>query len=133
MTRPDIIFPAILGRAFVENDSQIRHMNKFGAQRTVVDGITFHSKREASRYSELKLAERAGIVRNIELQVPYEFRHNDVLICKYFADFRYEELSRNGRAQWSTVVEDSKGHVTKDYAIKRKLMRAFFAIEIRET
>lgn len=108
-------------------------MTKYHAQRTVVDNISFHSKREAARYSELKLLERAGVIRNLELQVPYVFELNDIRICKYMADFRYEELSRNGHNTWVTVIEDSKGMATKDYMIKRKLMLAFFAISIRET
>jgi len=35
---------------------------KYGNKKTVVDGITFDSMREANRYRELKLLERAGKV-----------------------------------------------------------------------
>lgn len=101
-------------------------MNKYGAKRTEVDGITFHSKREAARYQDLKLLERAGAIKELKLQVQYSFELNDVRICRYFADFVYRE---NGRQ----VVEDSKGKRTKDYMIKKKMMKAFFAIEIFET
>jgi len=34
--------------------------NKFGAKRTVVDAITFDSKRETEVYGDLKLLEQAG-------------------------------------------------------------------------
>lgn len=101
-------------------------MNKYRAIRTEVDGIVFHSKKEAARYQDLKLLERAGAIKDLRLQVPYLFELNDVRICRYFADFVYKE---NGRE----VVEDAKGKATKEYAIKKKLMRAFFAIEILET
>lgn len=101
-------------------------MSKYGNVRTEVDGIKFHSKREAARYQDLRLLERAGAIKDLRLQVPYSFELNDVKICRYFADFVYKE---NGRQ----VVEDSKGKRTKDYMIKRKLMKAFFAIEILET
>lgn len=101
-------------------------MNKYRNIKTEVDGITFHSKREAARYSDLKLLERAGQIKDLRIQVPFLFELNDVRICKYFADFVYRE---NGKE----IVEDCKGKRTKDYMIKRKLMKAFFAIEIVET
>lgn len=100
--------------------------SKYRNKKTEVDGILFHSKREAARYQDLKTLERAGAIRDLRLQVPFIFELNDVRICKYFADFVYRE---NGRE----IVEDSKGKRTKDYMIKRKLMKAFFAIEILET
>ena len=45
--------------------------NKYGARKTVIDGITFDSKREAIRYQELKLLERAGEIKDLELQPKY--------------------------------------------------------------
>lgn len=101
-------------------------MSKYGNVKTEVDGKIFHSKREAARYQDLRLLERAGAIKDLQTQVPYLFELNDVKICKYFADFVYKEDGR-------VVVEDSKGKITKDYAIKKKLMRAFFAIDIKET
>ena len=101
-------------------------MNKYRNVKTEVDGIVFHSKREAARYTDLKLLERAGQIKDLRIQVPFLFELNDVRICKYFADFVYRE---NGKE----IVEDCKGKRTKDYMIKRKLMKAFFAIEILET
>jgi hypothetical protein len=100
--------------------------SKYKNKKTMVDGIVFHSKREAARYEVLRTLERGGAIKNLRLQVPFVFELNDVRICKYFADFCYSE---NGKE----IVEDAKGKVTKDYAIKRKMMRAFYAIEIRET
>ena len=46
-------------------------MSKYGAIRTEVDGINFHSKREAARYRELCLMVRAGKIRDLELQPPF--------------------------------------------------------------
>lgn len=34
--------------------------NKYGAKKTVVDGVTFDSKAEARRYQQLKLMQQAG-------------------------------------------------------------------------
>lgn len=100
--------------------------NKYGAVKTIVDDIVFASKKEAARYCVLRLLERQGVIKDLRLQVPFEFRHNDILICKYQADFTYKEDGRE-------IVEDAKGKATREYRIKKKLMRAFFAIEILET
>jgi hypothetical protein len=97
---------------------------------TVVDGIKFSSKREAKRWQDLCLLERNGELRNIKRQVEYRLEFNGRLICKYRADFVYEEL--RGVA-WSEVVEDVKGFRTREYRIKRKLMEVCHGIMIRET
>lgn len=106
-------------------------MNKYGNRKTVIDGITFDSAKEANRYCELRLLEKAGQIYNLQRQVPF------VLIPKqerngrterpvvYKADFVYTE---NGQE----VVEDTKGVKTKEYIIKRKLMLWQYGIQIRE-
>lgn len=104
----------------------MRSPNKYRAIRTEVDGIVFHSKKEAARYGELKILQRAGAITDLRLQVPYLFELNDVKICKYVADFVYKE----GRRE---IVEDTKGKITREYRIKKKMMLAFYAITILET
>ena len=47
-------------------------MNKYYARKTEVDGITFDSKHEAERYCELKLLWRAGEIRELMIQYPFE-------------------------------------------------------------
>jgi hypothetical protein len=42
--------------------------NKFGNRQVKVDGIRFDSVKEARRYNELKLLERGGEIKNLELQ-----------------------------------------------------------------
>jgi hypothetical protein len=91
-----------------------------------VDGIKFASNMEAKRYIVLKEMEKNGHIENLQLQVRYQFRHNDRLICTYVADFVYDE-------DGVPVVEDVKGRVTPVYSIKRKMMDAFYGIKIRET
>ena len=94
--------------------------NKFGARKTVVDGITFDSMAESRRYQELKLLEAAGEISDLELQPSYElqpkFKRNgkSVAAIVYRADFRYRE---NG----VLVIEDTKGFMTKDFRLKQKL------------
>jgi len=98
--------------------------SKYRAVKTIIDGVTFDSKKEAARYSELRLCEKYGQISNLELQPKY------VLVSKfttrsgekirelsYVADFRYiDELSGE------YVVEDVKGMKTDVYKIKKKLL-----------
>ena len=109
-------------------------MSKYGSKKTELDGIVFDSKREANRYAELKLMERAKLISNLELQVPFELipaqkRNNRVVerACTYVADFVYYD-----KVKEETVVEDAKGMRTDVYKIKRKLMLQKYNIEIKE-
>jgi len=112
--------------------------SKYGAVKTEVDGIKFPSKREAARYGQLKLLERAGKVRNLQHQVTYKIVINGILVCKYIADFVYDEM-RPGFDGWAEdenalhVVEDCKGFRTPTYRLKAKLMNACLGIKLRET
>lgn len=107
-------------------------MSKYKSKKTIINGIVFDSRKEAKRYSELLLLERAGVIKNLELQKPFELipsqKINGKVVerpCKYIADFVYEE---NGK----TVVEDTKGMRTDKYIIKRKLMLYKYGIQIKE-
>ncbi|OLY94802.1 hypothetical protein BUE76_11725 [Cnuella takakiae] len=102
--------------------------SKYGAKKVVIDGITFDSTKEGGRYLELKMLERAGLVTELELQVPYELNPGGTHSLKYIADFRY----RDGMTG-QLVVEDCKGYKTKEYIKKRKLMREVYGIIIKET
>lgn len=105
--------------------------SKYGAVKTVVDGITFASKREAARYVELRQLEIAGDIRDLRLQPSFELIPAVELDGKkqrpvrYLADFHY--VNDTG-----VVYEDVKGHKTKEYILKRKLVKHVFGIEIRE-
>jgi len=103
--------------------------NKYGAIKTIVDGIEFPSKREAARYRELRILVKAGQIQDLRMQVKYPLVVNGVKIGRYTSDFEYEE---NG----CHVVEDVKSPATKkarDYALRKKLMLAIHGIEIKET
>ena len=102
--------------------------HKFHAVATTVDGHRFPSKKEARRFAELKLLERAGKISRLTLQPSYTFTHNGVEICRYVADFQYFDNDRN-----CPVTEDSKGVKTPAYIIKSKLLKAFYGIEVLET
>ena len=108
--------------------------NKFGNQKTEVDGIKFASRHEANRYIELKYMERAHLISGLQLQKVFtligEQRDEKGRILerpvKYIADFVYKD--HNGK----TVVEDAKGLKTDVYKIKRKLMLMIYGIQIQE-
>ncbi len=100
-------------------------MNKFGAKRTTVDGVTFDSRREANRWLELRLLARSGQITDLERQPAFVllddfvYRGRKVRGITYRADFRYKMGGQD-------VVEDVKGFLTKDYQLKKKLFLAKF-------
>lgn len=102
---------------------------KYNNRKTVVDGITFDSKREATRWQQLRLLERGGLIADLDRQVKYELipKQPGERAVSYYADFVYTD-GRTGL----TVVEDAKGCKTRDYAIKRKLMLWRHGIRIVE-
>ena len=64
-------------------------LSKFKAVKTEVNGILFDSKKEAKRYSQLKLLEKAGEITQLELQPVFQCIVKEKKICSYRADFRY--------------------------------------------
>lgn len=101
--------------------------SKYGAKKTEVDGITFDSGQEASRYTDLKLLEKLGEISELELQVCYSLDVNGQHICKYYADFVYFDNIKKIK-----VVEDVKGFRTKEFILKKKLMLAVYGIDVFE-
>lgn len=123
-------------------DAKGRH-NKLGNEKVtgfLADGTphVFDSKHEYERYGELALMERVGEIINLCLQVPFELvpkqKRADGTTERavvYVADFVYQK-------DGETVVEDAKGYrnpasaVYRIFAIKRKLLRWRYGIEVRE-
>jgi len=101
---------------------------KYGNKKVTVQGIKFDSKWESQRYLYLKSLERAGTVKDLELQVRYNLMVNNEKICAYIADFRYQKQNKDG--EWYEVVEDAKGVETPEFKLKKKLMKACLGIEI---
>lgn len=106
--------------------------SKYHAKKTVVDGITFDSRREADRYLVLKGMEEEGVIDGLRRQVRYELipafdvggRHYRPVF--YVADFVYMEDGKE-------VVEDVKGMRTDVYRLKSKLFARRYGMSIRET
>ncbi|MDH3582148.1 MAG: DUF1064 domain-containing protein [Hyphomicrobiales bacterium] len=102
-------------------------------QPTEVDGEKFHSKKEARRWSELKLLERAGQISDLKRQVRVSLRgERGPILTKtgrtmvYVADFTYNDKTLG------FVIEDAKGWATDVYLLKKAILKAQ-GVEIVET
>ncbi len=106
--------------------------SKYGNIKTNVDGVIFDSKKEANRYTRLKLLLQSGVITDLECQVEfilqpdYEINGKKVQSLKYIADFVY---TKDGKM----VVEDVKGNKTDVYKIKKKIFEYIYKTEILET
>ena len=111
-------------------------MTKYNNKKVVLNGITFDSQKEARRYRDLSLLERAGEIKSLELQkafilaepVKFESEPRCKPAVKYVADLVYGE---NGQL----VVEDVKSTMTRNlpvYRLKKHLMKSVHGLEIRE-
>lgn len=108
-------------------------MSKYHSVKVKVDGMTFDSRKEANRYCELKLLQRAGKITDLRRQVRYiliptQYDEDGKRLeysCTYVADFVYKQ-------DGELVVEDVKGMKTDAYIIKRKLMLSVYGIRIKE-
>lgn len=127
----------------------VGYSNKYHNIKTkTADGIEHDSRKEANRWCELKLLERAGKITNLQRQVKYllipaqievyarygkkgqRLKDGERVIekeCSYIADFVYH-IAEDSKL----VVEDTKGIKTKEYIIKRKLMLWIYHIRINE-
>lgn len=125
-------------------------MSKYGNIKTrTSDGILHDSQKEANRWCELKLLERAGKIYDLQRQVKFVLIPEQYVYyerigkngrrlkdgkkvlereCAYIADFVYTDTETN-----TVIVEDCKGKRTKEYIIKRKLCLFLLGIKIHET
>lgn len=118
---------------------------KYHNKKVTYQGIEFDSKKEMYRYIRLKSMLDEGQISDLRLQVPFELIpaiYEDEIVklktktkvvkrcvqkaVKYVADFVYKDL------YGYEIVEDSKGLRTKEYLLKKKMMRAFLGITIKE-
>jgi hypothetical protein len=114
-----------------------RRGSKYGAIKTVIDNITFASKAEARRYTELKMLEKAGEIAHLALQpefplyaaldLPIHQDRDPLKLGVYRGDFSYVRTV-NGEV----IVEDVKGFKTPLYKWKAKHVQAQYGIQIQE-
>lgn len=119
--------------------------SKYGNKKAKANGKVFDSKTERSRYYTLQMLEKAGEISDLRMQVPFEiipavYETQEVQLktkvktvqklvqraAHYVADFVYKDKDGN------EIVEDSKGFRTAEYLLKKKMMRAFLGITIKE-
>ncbi len=114
--------------------------------------LRFDSQKEARRYDELAALERAGKIRELRMQVDFTLQEaytdgegRRVRAIRYRADFTYQKLvteryvtdgggSYEYCDEWKPVVEDVKSCATKTktYAMKRKMMKERYIIDIQQ-
>ncbi len=134
----------------MRNKQYYARRNKYNARK--VGG--FASEKEAKRYQELRLLERAGEIGNLRTQVKFVLipaqreesaevftrgknkgKHKPGRLIEkevsYYADFTYRDINTD-----SEIVEDAKGYrggeAYKLFVVKRKLMLWRYGIRIRE-
>ena len=106
--------------------------SKYGNVRCQIDGISFDSLAEGNRYSELRLLEKAGIIRLLcpSPALPKKERFKLTAGLAYTPDFTYYEDGRR-------VAEDVKGGkatMTQAARMRVKLFRECYPdIELRIT
>ncbi len=152
--RKDSSTAALSASAQNDDAGPKRKYHNTPAERVAESGktIKFDSQKEARRYDELMLMLKAGKIRDLKLQPQFTLQEayttpegNRVRAIRYDADFSYYVLavelyaddgggSTKAEKEWKYVVEDVKSKATKTrvYAVKKKLMRERFGIEIQE-
>lgn len=100
----------------------MKFYNKYKNKKTVIDGIKFSSKKEAIRYSQLKILQANKEISDLKLQPKFLLQEKfigpngeKIRDIHYIADFLYIDKERG------VIVEDVKGIKTEIYKLKRKL------------
>ena len=109
-------------------------VRKYHNKKVEYDGYTFDSIREKNYYIKLKLLEKAGLIRDLELQKEYllqdSFKINNKTYrsIKYRADFVYYD--NRDEKEHIVDIKGSKKILTKDFKIKQKLFAYKYKKEI---
>ena len=104
--------------------------SKYLNRKTVVDGLTFDSKKEADRFICLRIEEKEGKINRLQRQVRFPLIRKSQYgrEIRYVADFVYY---RNNEM----IVEDVKSAYTRKnpvYRLKKRLMAELYGIVIKE-
>lgn len=119
--------------------------SKYHSKKVSIQGEVLDSKKEARRFLELQMLEKAGRISGLQRQkkfvlVPAQYEPETTgprggkikgkLLERevaYYADFVYFDEEEK-----DFVIEDTKGVRTPEYIIKRKLMLWLNGYQIRE-
>jgi hypothetical protein len=95
---------------------------KYKNQLQTIDNITFHSKKEAGYYQQLKLEKRTKLIKDFERQVSFDCAaysdHGPVKVCSHIVDFLVT------LSDGSLEVREVKGFATDVWDLKRKIFEA---------
>ena len=112
------------------------------------EGLEFDSRKEYYEYLNLVALQEEGKIKNLQCQVKYELIPKQQLdkpyksanssrvtrsltAVNYVADFVYDAWNADIEG-YETIVVDTKGFRTKDFIIKKKLMKFIHNIEVLE-
>ena len=98
----------------------LKNQNKYRAQSTIYNGISYHSKKEATYAQELDLLKKAGEIKDWERQVKIDLEVNGYHIANYYVDFKIE--NKDGSIEYHEV----KGFSTETWRLKWKLFEALY-------
>ena len=109
-------------------------MNKYRNQKIYEESYKFDSKLENKRYHQLKLLEKAGEIKNLQLQTRFVLQPKyiksgkTIRAIEYVADFTYYDIRKK-----KMIVEDTKGMKTEIYKLKKKIFEYQYPeLEIKE-
>ena len=108
-------------------------VRKYHNKKVIYDGYTFDSIKEKNYYIKLKILEKRGKIKELELQKEFElqpsFKLNNKTSRKitYRADFTYKTTEDD-----KLHVIDVKGFRTDVYRLKKKLFEYKYRIEMEE-
>lgn len=95
---------------------------KYRNKITEINGIKFHSQKEANRYVHLRILEKANKIKDLELQPKIPLMVNGKKIGNYIGDFKYFDIEK-----LEYVIEDVKSPITKTpiYRLKKKILETY--------
>lgn len=102
---------------------------KYKSRGKWVDGLYFHSTKEANYYGTLKIRLKAGEIKSFKRQVKFKISINGTQITSYICDFIIYHWDG------TRSVIDVKSEFTRTlepYKIKKKLMQVLYNIKIQE-
>uniref|UniRef100_A0A6H1ZZR9 DUF1064 domain-containing protein n=1 Tax=viral metagenome TaxID=1070528 RepID=A0A6H1ZZR9_9ZZZZ len=98
------------------------HRHKFNARPAERNGYRFDSQKEARYYDQLTMLQKTGAVVMFLRQVPFHLPGG----VTYRVDFQV--FYADGTVEFIDV----KGHKTKEYITKKKMVEALYPVLIRE-
>lgn len=102
---------------------QTGRSGKYNAKGEHRHGLWFASQAQAQRWDQLLMLHERGLIEQLKHEVPFILVFNAVHVCTYRADAVYVAIDPDTGAK-RRVIEDTKGMVTDEYKIKKKLMAA---------